>query len=230
MTCRKTNLYEEIFTYIRDECFAHPTVFMSDYEEAMRKAARATWAGIQTPGCAFHYCQAIRKAYMMKVLKKPKKNTRRSRVHANIRRMTMNLQYLPAAEMINGAIGILNYQIMTGVRRAFRNFNKYLTNHWIGTVKPENFSMYRRLHRTNNISESFNARLNKSVFRRPNIYSFLDGIKKMTVAANQRDPEKYENNSKLTPNLNLAWDALDNGRITGEDFVQLNLYDPFMVV
>lgn len=228
MNSRRTSLYKLIFKYIKVETGAEPGIFMSDYENSMRKAAKEVWPRIETPGCSFHYRQAIRRNYNTKVFPKPLKQTPKAAEHKMVIRMIMNLQFLPPLQIIPAAIHIKQYQRQHDLRRDFKSFNKYFIRYWIRSITAQNFSMFGRVHRTNNICESFNSRLNSLSAKHPNIYALLHRMVLMTVEGNQKRLDNYENKSRMTVNLNVAWDALEAGQLATEDFIKLNFNNPNM--
>lgn len=222
MTSRKKSLYTLIFNAIKQQCLAEPDTFVSDYEHGMRTAAKEIWPNIETPGCCFHHRQAIRRNYMSRVFPKPEKLSPQSTLHKMVRRMVVNLQFLPAHQIIHGASFIRRYQRANGIAVAFGNFNKYYLRYWLRTIKPQNFSMYRRPHRTNNVCVTFNAQLNKLVPSHPNIYNFLHRMVLLTIESNQKRQDDYRTNSKMTGNLEVAWTALEAGLLPVERFIALD--------
>lgn len=198
---------------------------MSDYEQGMRKAAKEVWPNVKTPGCAFHYRQAIRKNYQKQVLHKPPKMSQAATAHAMVRRMVMNLQFLPAHLIFAGARYIEQYQRQQGVLRAFKKFNKYFKKFWLLTITPADFTMFEREHRTNNICESFNSRLNRNINRSPSIYTFLYCMTLMTVESNQKRNDYYQVDSAMSANLEMAWEALNQGHLAMGNFLKLNFFD-----
>lgn len=223
MESRKKSLYRLIFEDIKEEAVAEPLVFMSDYENAMRAAAKETWQGIETPGCTFHYRQAVRRKYEAKVFPKPLKLTPEATAHSTTKRMLYNLQFLPADKIILGARIIQRFQANNGILAEFRQFNNYFLRYWLRTIRPENFTMYRRHHRTNNICESFNKQLNSILFKNPNIHAFLQRMINITKEENEkRQKNVYKLKSRLTDNLELAWNQLDQGALTVSNFLKTN--------
>lgn len=223
MESRKKSLYKLIFEEIKVETVAEPLVFMSDYENSMRAAAKDTWQRIQTPGCTFHYRQAVRRKYQTKVNPKPEKLTPEARAHSTARRMLYNLQFLPAGQILQGARFIQRFQQDNGILAVFAQFNNYFLRYWLRTIRPENFTMYRRHHRTNNICESFNKQLNNVLFKHPNIYAFLQRMVNIVKEENQKRLKNgYKLRSRLTRKLELAWNQLDQGVLTVGDFLQIN--------
>ena len=46
-----------------------PDILTTDYEQAMRMAAKRVWPQVRTPGCVFHFRQALRRNYLKRVKK-----------------------------------------------------------------------------------------------------------------------------------------------------------------
>lgn len=221
MEYRKKSLYRLIFEEIKKEAVAEPLVFMSDYENAMRAAAKETWQGIETPGCTFHYRQAVRRKYEAKVFPKPLKLTPEAAAHSTVKRMLYNLQFLPAPQILRGAGLIWRFQRDNGILAEFTNFNNYFLRYWLRLITPENFTMYRRHHRTNNICESFNKQLNNVLFKNPNIHGFLQRMVNITKEENEkRLKNTYKCKSRMTENLEQAWNQLDQGALDVLDFLK----------
>lgn len=204
-----------IFEHIKQEAAWEPWIFMSDYENGMRVAAKEIWQRIETPGCTFHYRQAIRRNYATRIFPKPASYTPEAEIHKTILLMFYNMQFLPPAKVWQGALNIRRFQRQNGVQAIFEEFNKYYVRYWLRQVTPESFSMYRRHHRTNNICESFNSKLSKTLPKHPRIYSFLKKMIFLTIEENhKRGLDNYETKSRMTDNLELAWDSLDQGLLT----------------
>lgn len=219
MTSRKKRLYKEIFNFLRSELFVNPERFTSDYETAMRGAAKQVWPNIEMPGCTFHYRQAMRRNYMKRV-KKPSTNAQK-KIHFIIKLMIYNLQMLPSHMILEGMIAIQSLQRRKGVLRAFASMNNYILTFWLGKVSPENFSMYRILHRTNNFNESLNSRMNTGMCKHPNCYQFLDFMRKVMINENHRIQTKeiYSQQSNMSEPLTRAWGELDRGEKSIKQFL-----------
>lgn len=223
MESRKKSLYKMIFEKIKQEAVVEPWVFMSDYENGMRLAAKETWQRIETPGCTFHYRQAVRRNYATRVFPKPVSFTREAEVHTTVLRMFYNLQFLPPAQVLQGAIRIRTFQRNNGVLRNFKAFNKYYVRYWLRSITPENFHMFKRHHRTNNICESFNAKLSQILSKHPNIYSFLKKMVHLTIEENhKRGLDNYKTKSRMTENLENCWDLLERGNLTIDVFLKFD--------
>lgn len=197
-----------------------PRRMVSDYETAMRKAAKEVWPGIVTAGCVFHHRQALRRNYLKRV-RKPL-TLIDARHHKIIKRMIQNIQFLPANMVVAGARVVRDAELNYGVLRNFRSFNKYFARYWLRTVKPEGFSMYRVDHRTDNINESMNAKMSRGMSRHPSYYRFLNFMNTVMITENQKiiANEVYKQASRMTANLMEAWDDLDRGRLGTEAFLR----------
>lgn len=231
MEHRRKSLYKLIFEEIKFQTTAQPAIFMSDYENASRAAAKAVWPMTETPGCTFHYRQAVRKHYMSKVFPKPDKLTPEATAHSITKRMVYNLQFLPKDQMEQGWTLVKAYQTNSGVQQHFLDFNDYFETYWLRQVKPENFSMFLRYHRTNNICEAFNAQLKKLLFKGPNVYTFMQRLVNITKEENEkRQKDQYKASSKMTRNLEAGWNALRQREVDVEEFLKLNFSAPNMVI
>lgn len=51
--------YTTALNYLVQEVPIVPTIVMSDYEEALRRAIRAVWPETEIKGCWFHYARAV---------------------------------------------------------------------------------------------------------------------------------------------------------------------------
>lgn len=61
MTHKKKALYKAVFEYLRDELFVDASSVMSDWERAIRSAAKETWDHLELLGCYFHLTQALKR-------------------------------------------------------------------------------------------------------------------------------------------------------------------------
>lgn len=60
MTSKKTQLYTDVFAFLRKELRDVEIGYIkSDYEEALMKSVELAFEGVPTSGCYFHFCQAI---------------------------------------------------------------------------------------------------------------------------------------------------------------------------
>lgn len=224
MESRKRTLYEAIFEYIKYRA-VEPCIVMCDYETAMRKAVMNVWPEAQTPGCTFHFRQAIRRQYQIKVNSKPKKNTHLSRLHSTVLLMVYNLQFLPADKILIGAFYIRQFQERHRLSRKFAAFNNYFARQWLVKVGADNFSMFKKEHRTNNMCEGFNSKLSRLLPKHPNIYAFLNTMVNCTKEENQKRPlQPHEINSRLSVKLTAAWTDLEARFITVRQFLSMNFY------
>lgn len=222
MSSRKKQLYREVFKFLRDELFIRPRRLVSDYEHAMRSAAKDIWPDIKASGCTFHYRQAIRRNYMKKVKGKPH-DLRNKAKFKQILLMIYNLQLLPAAMILNGSIIIFAKQVRLNVDRKFRRMNEYIKTYWLQRVTPAGFSMYEVVHRTDNFNEAMNSKMGRFLQRHPNYYHFFNFMCKAMALENQKiaTGQPYGQQSRMTANLEEGWDLLRNGG-TIQEFLETN--------
>lgn len=220
MSSRKKSLYKRVFQFLHDDLFIVPERFTSDYEQAMRCAAQEVWPNIKMSGCTFHYRQAVWRKYTKNVVAPLTQLSKRK--HFLIRLMIYNLQMLPPHMMFDGMDAIRSVQRRKGMLGAFRVMNDYMLNFWLSKVLPENFSMYRIEHRTNNFNESLNSRMNKGMCKHPNCYEFLVFMRKVMINENHRinRQETYRQQSKMEEGLAKAWKDLDTGVKSIEQFLK----------
>lgn len=144
---------------------------MSDFEKAIRKAASIIWPEAEIKGCMFHYIQALRRKFQsmihLKRIIKHNENARRAQL------MFYRLCLLPPDKIFEGGIAIHEFLVEKNMINDFKGFNRYFVDYWIKSVKPEGFSVFDRRHRTNNILESFNAKLKRFIKVKPRFFQFL---------------------------------------------------------
>lgn len=223
MSSRKKVLYKKVFIFLRDVLYiVNPKRFTSDYEIALRAAAKIIWPDVAMSGCVFHFRQALRR----KTKKKVDITFRQHHKHECrvIGRMMYNLQMLPPDKIPNGFLIIQLQQQAYDLDDAYDEMNEYMQSFWINQIKPNYFSMYKVKHRTNNFIESFNAGIGREMCKHPNIYVFLDFMKKAMVQENHKMARKqqYKTSSKMEKKLRHAWNDLDSGTISIEQFLKIN--------
>lgn len=61
MTHKKKALYKAVFEYLKNELSVDASSVMSDWERAIRSAAREIWEHVELSGCYFHFTQALKR-------------------------------------------------------------------------------------------------------------------------------------------------------------------------
>lgn len=86
------------------------------------------------------------------------------------------LAYLPEEEIPVALIKIIRREEDENIFKRTRRFFKYLIDQWLIKRKPEEWSVFNCIRKTNNASESFNRSLNANFGRRPEIWQFTSNI------------------------------------------------------
>lgn len=167
MSSKKSELYAAIFKYFKQRYGIKPSKVMSDYEASLRKAIKKIWKNAEVLGCYFHFIQAIqRKAKSISELS----SLIRDDANAfKIFRLFMRLPLLPEKYIEKGLSAIILYQNQHGMHQKFLAFNEYFRSTWMTKLR----SYSEETMRTNNITESFNAKLKRKIKRNPSTFSFL---------------------------------------------------------
>lgn len=167
MTAKKKILYKKIFSFLRDNFNLNPKKSMSDFEAGMRNAIKETWEDCVLLGCDFHFKQALRRK--MSSISGLKGHISRNIYAANVLKLFMSLPFLPQKFIAQGFSEIVLYQRRHHQSHKFLKFNKYFVRTWLHSIRSYKIDD----HRTNNIPESFNAKLKRHIHRNPSSYAFL---------------------------------------------------------
>lgn len=140
---------------------------MCDYESSIRIAAKKTWENCEILGCWFHYTQAItRKMKTISELVLLRKNNFAAMMCF---KLFLNLPLLPQEKIVEGFEEIISYQEENKFKSSFLVFNNYFVNYWLKSLT----SYENIIHRTNNVNESFNAKIKRKIGRNPSTFKFL---------------------------------------------------------
>lgn len=84
------------------------------------------------------------------------------------------------------------------LKRSLSAFHKYIQWYWVDSVTPEVFSVFGRLHKTNNWSESLNARLKRGFkTNHPSFWAFMEKYQKNVIHVTDDDLACLENNRSI---------------------------------
>ena len=148
-----------------------PGKVMLDYEASMRKAVRKVWKNTSLKGCYFHYTQAIRrKSNSIKALSFLIKNNPNA---YKVYKMFLKLPLLPMKKINAGLRSIIKFQNTLKLTKYFKKFNIYFVNTWVKKFKSTTFCVSNERNKTNNYTESYNAKIKKFIQKNPSIYTFL---------------------------------------------------------
>ncbi|XP_057329248.1 uncharacterized protein LOC130671115 isoform X2 [Microplitis mediator] len=141
----------------------------SDFEIGLLKVFRDFYPNAISHGCYFHYVQALmKKAKKIGLLEK----LREWEDGKEYFRKLIGLAFLPANQ-IQQAFDYLN-DLYAVFLPHFQTFLTYYKSYWINNIKPENFTIYNILNRTNNFVESYNRRLKDKFGIHPRIWQFTE--------------------------------------------------------
>lgn len=129
MSRKTTESYLAVFKFIEQKLFKfQPTVFMSDYEDGLRKAIRECWPNVTIRGCWFHFCRAImrrsKKTGMTKLLM-------RNKTAKIIQRELMSLPLLPADNLQEGFDCIVEFSRKKKLFEQFSSLFVYIQSYWL---------------------------------------------------------------------------------------------------
>lgn len=202
MPRRKTKHYVAVLTHIRDAVLSFdgtkriPTVLMSDFEIAQRKAARKVWPQIDVRGCLFHMNKAIRDKAKGMIRKNPK--------NCFILKMFMRLPLLPAKHIYKGFNAIVNYIKRQKVFKVFSKFISYFAKTWFKRYSVKEWSVSDLQYRTNNHLEGTNNLVKRKIKRNPSPWDFLQGL--LNLAS--------DTTSSLYSDLQRSSQQIDRSRLT----------------
>lgn len=89
-------------------------------------------------------------------------------------RKIITLALLPSHQIIPAFNWLLT--VYSAFQPAFYQFLQYFQSYWLQTIKPENFSVFGCLEKTNNYVESNNRRLNVEFGIHPCIWNFTSNM------------------------------------------------------
>jgi hypothetical protein len=171
MSSRKKSLYQSVFSFLKKKLNINPDKLMCDYEVALRTAAKAVWKKTSIRGCWFHHVQALKRR--AKSMRRFSMAMEQSHAMSKIFAMFTKLPLLPIQNIETGHTAILAHQRHLDVVKDFDAFNTYYRRTWLKKFTFSSFCVGNEDHRTNNYTESFNAKMKTKIKRNPSMYSFL---------------------------------------------------------
>lgn len=144
-----------LFGTLDKEWKLKPKSLTTDYEKGLRNALRLMYPEAQILGCWFHYCQCIRrKALSLGLFTFFKTNGAARRLY----RKFLSLPLIHA-DHLELAFEHLSVEA-NGFGDVFKTFLDYVQSQWIENEGAKSLSLFLELHRTNNLSESYNLNFN----------------------------------------------------------------------
>ncbi|XP_044597266.1 uncharacterized protein LOC123273860 [Cotesia glomerata] len=128
----------------------------TDFEVGLRSVFRTLYPNAVLKGCYFHFVQALMKKAKKKGLLDVLNDWDDGK---DFFRKIITLALLPSHQIILAFNWLLT--VYSAFQPAFYQFLQYFQSYWLETIKPENFSVFGCLEKTNNYVESNNRRLNE---------------------------------------------------------------------
>jgi hypothetical protein len=173
--------YFSVFNYIRnamslDSLIWHPDCILSDFESGLIEAVRLQFPHAHHQGCHFHYAQAVWRHVQELKLAAPYSND--GEVAKPIQ-LCLALAFIPAAE-VQQTFDAICSQVPVTRSVLLEPFFRYFLATWVNGTFP--LSMWNKYgadyrHRTNNVVESWHARLKHRMRNHPNIFVLVKALK-----------------------------------------------------
>ena len=167
---RKEETYEIVFKIIKSRIQEwEPTRISMDFEVSAILALKLMFPDVKIVGCYFHFCRCLwRKAKQFGVTK-----SKLGRIHVSL---CTAMSHLPQHLLDDGWLYVMGESPNTP---EVTLFNDYFVQTWLQhSVLSSTWSTYNQSHRTNNMVESWNARIRQIIPLKPNIAQFLHGVEK----------------------------------------------------
>lgn len=168
---KKQESYEIFFRLIKSQVpDFDPEIITSDFEVSIMNAVKEVYPKTRSQGCLFHFTQAVWRQAKKYDMTKTKLNK------AHVRRC-IALSYLPAQHRDDGWLYVLGECIKD--KNTFA-FNQYFEQTWIKNKRSlaDKWCFYQVRNKTNNVTESWNSKLNKRIKPKPNIAQLLKTLTK----------------------------------------------------
>ncbi|XP_008551962.1 uncharacterized protein LOC103574323 [Microplitis demolitor] len=203
-----------------------PNIVMTDFESSLKIAIREIYPEAVHSGCFFHFCQAL--------IKKLKKLGILGLISTwkygqIIMRKFMGLALLPADDIVRGYQWLIN-NIPDGIKMILQPFLTYFYDEWIIRTPPTMWSVFNLLHRTNNVTESYNKKTTLRFGDHPTIWDFTEKLKNLQavtrtefeslnngeeITRQRQSPEEVYHESKIKK----MWDLYDSGALDLPNFL-----------
>lgn len=172
---KKRETYDRFFKAIKTNVPGwSPTTLMMDFEIAIVQSARSLFPETEILGCNYHFNQCLWKKVQYCGLVSAYKENEEIRCHI---RMCSALAHLPL-EMLDD--GWLCIQESSPENQKLQEFYDYFVDQWLDNehMPRDMWNCSGRRHRTNNVSEGWNQRINRLISRvHPNVYSLIKNLR-----------------------------------------------------
>lgn len=168
---KRQETYDRFFTAVKTKVPGwNPASIMMDFEAAVVQSATNLFPGAKIMGCNYHFNQCLWKHVQSCGLVPAYNENEEIRYHI---RMCSALAHIPL-EMIDD--GWLCIQESTPENQKLQEFYDYFVEQWLDNenIPRVMWNCSGRRHRTNNVSEGWNRRVNALISKNhPNFYSLL---------------------------------------------------------
>lgn len=168
---KKQESYEVFFNLIKSQIPEfNPEYITTDFELGMMNAIEKIHPNSVSRGCLFHFSQAVWRHAKKHGLTK-------SKLYKAHVRHCIALSYVPIEYRNDGWLYILGECIIDPKTSAF---NQYYKKTWNENKScfANKWCFYKVKNKTNNVTESWNSRINKKVISKPNIAQLLKTLSK----------------------------------------------------
>ncbi|XP_071653940.1 uncharacterized protein [Temnothorax longispinosus] len=169
MEGRTTDNYIDVLRKVTNVVKIAPDLAIADFEKAEQKALQTIFPNVKVIGCFFHYSQAlVHNADKHKILnpfQRPKK------IGLGATKLLISLAFLPE-QLVEEGFKIIDTIIFDDCKY-LQSFFNYYRDTWLNGFKPSLFCIFKKLHRTNNVSERHNRKLRESLNKHSRCVEFL---------------------------------------------------------
>lgn len=173
---KRESTYDTFFTLVKEMVhFWSPKTIKLDFEAAAIGAAKKAFPQAVISGCSFHFHQCLWRKIQNLGLAESYKEDEQVRL---VCRMCAALTYLPLEKIEEGWIQIME---IVPQNAKLTEFLDYFVEQWLdnSSIPTELWNVYGQRHRTNNVVEGWNCKLNRSLQHvvNPNIYLMVRKLK-----------------------------------------------------
>ena len=229
MSSKKQMKYGKILEWLINKCpLLAPDICISDFETAIQNSFSVAFPFANAQGCLFHFAQKIWQRVQKLGLTSVFKN---NLLFRNWIHMVMALPFLPPQKICEGFEHLKSQKLNVTEKAPLHRFVKYVEKFWLTTVGPNRISVHNSPHRTNNICESYHAKIKRSFnATHPNIWNFLSYLNRV-IATIDIDTDRIMRGLPISrprrtifvandKKIQNAQGQLDNGEITTVQFLQ----------
>ena len=189
MKTKQKDIYDKVFSYIREKIEDYPSYIIIDFEKALLNSLQTTFSNSFVNGCAFHFGQLICRRIQALSLVNDYKNSDAIR---KIIRKCLNLSFVPLGEIYSQYHYLKEEALANTNLKNLNEFFNYLEYTYIGRFDNDNFTfpvfplefwtchdrIKQTIPRTTNSVEAWHRSINQSAtVAHPNIARFVELMK-----------------------------------------------------